>query len=344
MRVFKSHYILIIICFLFYQSLLSSYYPILIDPGHGGKDSGASGSLNGITYYEKDLNLEYALRFYNKIIQTIGHPVDPYITRARDEYLSRIDRVIMANNEDGNQRDGNGFYIPEGGVEIFISIHCNSSSDPGAHGTETYYHSSSDRGMKLATIVHQFYMESTRGVYSNAKSRWIKTYDNLTVLDSTNMPAILLETEFISNENSLAAMITDSYKDAVANGLSDAFFLIDPEWEWHCYGFEEITGDIQFSETWDGPVLTRNITPHGTFNSPNNPQPVTYYVTDSWLTVYETATVVLDDNVTFIAGTNGDITDWGARLIIGEGSNFNGITTGIEDYLYIVEAPNWWSI
>jgi len=121
------------------------------------------------------------------------------------------------------------------------------------------------------------------------------------------MPAILLETEFISNENSLAAMITDSYKDAVANGLSDAFFLIDPEWEWHCYGFEEITGDIQFSETWDGPVLTRNITPHGTFNSPNNPQPVTYYVTNSWLTVNETATVVLDDNVTFIAGANGDM-------------------------------------
>jgi len=71
---------------------------IVIDPGHGGEDPGASG--NGII--EKDLNLEISKYMYDRL-RSLGIPV--YITRDTDETLNPTDRVNRILNAFGNSKD-----------------------------------------------------------------------------------------------------------------------------------------------------------------------------------------------------------------------------------------------
>jgi len=334
-----------IICIILLQSISSAArdFSVLIDPGHGGSANGTSGTLNGTTYYEDDLNLDYANNLYSKIDNNSNHPFLPFQTRVADVIVLNSKRAKMANNESGTEQDANDDYIPSGGVDIFLSIHCNGGSATNP-GTETLYYASSDAGMKLATIVHQFFMKSVRGVFTSANSRWVKT-ENITVLSDTKMPAILVETDFMCVQDALKAMITSAYKNAVGTGLNDALLLVDPGFKQHCWGFTEITGSLSYYQNWGGPglipVLIRNTTSHGSVGQPINPEYVTYYQRDGSLYIDEGVTIVLDDKVIFCEGTNGEIIDDGAELVIGQGSSFNGVTTGIEDYVNITLAPDY---
>ncbi|MDO9547770.1 MAG: N-acetylmuramoyl-L-alanine amidase [Candidatus Marinimicrobia bacterium] len=242
MKVVSSHFLISNIISIFCLIMLpsTSYaardFSVLIDPGHGGSnDNGTNGTLNGTTYYEDNLNLDYANNLYSKIDNNSSHPFRSFQTRIADVELLNTDRVKMANNVSGTEKDANDDYIPSGGVDIFLSIHCNggTASNPG---TETLYYETSDAGMKLATIVHQFFMKSVRGVFSSANSRWIK-YKDITVLHNTVMPAILVETDFMCVQDALEAMITSDYKNAVGTGLNDALLLVDPGFKNYCWGF-----------------------------------------------------------------------------------------------------------
>ncbi|MDD5231016.1 MAG: N-acetylmuramoyl-L-alanine amidase, partial [Candidatus Marinimicrobia bacterium] len=345
MKIVPSRFLVLSIVSAFCITLLPSAlfaareYTVLIDPGHGGSDDGTSGTYNYTTYYEKNLNLDYANNLYTKINSNSNHPFQPFQARVADVYLSPADRVIMANNASNDQYDAYNYKIPDNGVDIFLSIHCNGGSATNP-GTETLYYASSSAGMKLATIVHQFFMKSVRGVFSSASSRWVKT-KNVTVLSATSMPAIIVETDFMSVQEALAAMITNGYKNAVGTGIHDALLLVNPEFKQYCWGFAEITGNVTDEYQWQGPILLRNTTSHGSVAEPINPEYVTYYQNNgSSLYIYENTPIVLDDKVIFEEGS-GIIIDNDADLIIGEGSSFNGITVGIEDYVYITQAPNY---
>jgi len=341
-RRFLISNIISIFCIILLQSASSAArdFSVLIDPGHGGSVNGTSGTLNGTTYYEDDLNLDYADNLYSKIDNNADHPFLPFQTRIADVEVPNIDRANMANNANNDQYDAYDYKIPDDGVDIFLSIHCNGGSATNP-GTETLYYASSDAGMKLATIVHQFFMKSVRGVFTSANSRWVKT-ENITVLSATTMPAILVETDFMCVESALAAMITSNYKNAVGTGLHDALLLVDPGFKQHCWGFTEITGSLSYNQDWGAaPILIRNTTSHGSVSQPIYPEYVTYYQSNGSLYIWDGTTVVLDDKVIFCEGTNGEIIDDGAELVIGQGSSFNGVTTGIEDYVYITLAPDY---
>ncbi|MDO9547572.1 MAG: tetratricopeptide repeat protein, partial [Candidatus Marinimicrobia bacterium] len=98
---------------------------------------------------------------------------------------------------------------------------------------------------------------------------------------------------------------------------------------------------LSYYQDWGGPILIRNTTSHGSVSQPINPEYVTYYQRDGSLYIWYGTTVVLDDKVIFCEGTNGEIIDDGAELVIGQGSSFNGVTTGIEDYVNITLAPDY---
>lgn len=86
---------------------------IVIDPGHGGDDPGATG--NGIV--EKDLTLEISKYMYDRL-KSLGIPV--YITRTTDETLSPTDRVNRILNAFGNDKD-----------VIVVSNHINAGGGEG---------------------------------------------------------------------------------------------------------------------------------------------------------------------------------------------------------------------
>lgn len=166
---------------------------VVIDPGHGGSDYGAIRA--GIN--EKDINLDISKRV-QAILMNKGITV--YMTRNADETVSLLDRTIFcANSAPG----------------IFVSIHVNSSVKPEITGLEThYYHENS---IELAQTVHADVVSSVR-----SKDRGLfksKFY----VINHTEVPAILCEIGFMSNDAERAELVSEERKDqtaqAIANGI-----------------------------------------------------------------------------------------------------------------------------
>ena len=92
---------------------------IILDPGHGGHDTGTIGPT-GLN--EKDLVLDVALRLGNLITERLGSEV--IYTRQDDTFIPLETRTAIANEQQ---------------ADLFLSIHANSSSSPRARGIETYY-------------------------------------------------------------------------------------------------------------------------------------------------------------------------------------------------------------
>lgn len=153
---------------------------LVLDAGHGGMDSGATG--NG--YREKNMTLAILLGAKKYFDNDSRFKV--YYTRTSDTYPSLTDRSNLANEKN---------------ADLFISIHINSAS-ASAHGTETLYNSSRNtvtakNGMtsrELATSIHNSVIETT-----GFTNRGLKNRTDLSVLNHTEMPACLIEYGFISN-------------------------------------------------------------------------------------------------------------------------------------------------
>lgn len=164
---------------------------IVLDPGHGGSDYGAIRS--GIN--EKDINLDIAKRV-QAILMNKG--VEVCMTRNRDEFISLEARTITTANRD---------------PDIFVSVHVNSSVRPEITGIEThYYHQES---LELANTVHECLVSNI-----NTKDRGLfksKFY----VINHTNVPAILVEIGFISNDEERAELVSEQRKQQTANAIAD---------------------------------------------------------------------------------------------------------------------------
>jgi len=202
--------IFLIIIFIKIPLIINSQsYSVLLDPGHGGSDIGAQGACS---IPEKTLNLEYSNNAFNKINSTnSGLNWRAYRTRNSDIFRSPEYRYIMANNLNYDQYDADGNRIPYGGVNLFLSIHCNSGSS-SASGTEVLWPdgdepNSGDRRYRsriVAITLLTYHLDITNSVLSSV-SRGIKRPQDIPtsvdVLKKTIMPAILIETDFISNNN-----------------------------------------------------------------------------------------------------------------------------------------------
>ena len=169
---------------------------ICIDAGHGGNDPGAVGG--GLQ--EKDLVLSMAKKLA-VILKACGQSV--CLTRTDDSYVALSKRCSVAN---------------EWGADLFVSIHCNSSADPSAHGIETLCYTGAGRSGSVAKRVQEALVRAT-----GWRDRGVKERTGLAVLKGTDMPAILVETGFISNETDRAflkdASVQERLMQAVADGI-----------------------------------------------------------------------------------------------------------------------------
>ncbi|ABY92080.1 MULTISPECIES: N-acetylmuramoyl-L-alanine amidase family protein [Thermoanaerobacter] len=166
---------------------------IAIDPGHGGKDPGAVVE----NYKEKDLNLDIALKLREILLDK---NISVIMTRDKDETVDLQQRCDIANKNK---------------VDYFISIHCNSFKDPTANGTETYAYPGSIVGQNLAQYVQNEIVEMLK-----TANRGVK-YATFYVLKHTVMPAILVETAFMSNPQNLDLLLhrPDIFAQAISNGI-----------------------------------------------------------------------------------------------------------------------------
>ena len=120
------------------------------------------------------------------------------MTREGDETVSLKQRTIVTNTE-----------IPD----AFISIHINSSESSSARGLETYYYTPQSK--ELAQIVHSKLVSSI-----NSPDRGIKTA-RFYVIRNTEVPAILAEIGYISNDAERCSILTEERKDETARAITD---------------------------------------------------------------------------------------------------------------------------
>lgn len=165
-----------------------------LDPGHGAQDPGAVGKRSK----EKDNVLKVALRV-KALLEAAGHTVR--MTRSTDVFVTLSNRAKMANSW---------------GADYFVSMH-NNAATAAATGFETFIYSGevSTATRKLQNAVHNAIAGSI-GIVDRGRKR-----ANYSVLRETEMPAVLIEYAFISNQNDESILINEVEKMAqlTAKGL-----------------------------------------------------------------------------------------------------------------------------
>ena len=207
---------------------------IVIDPGHGGHDTGTIGP-DGLE--EKDLVVDVGRRL-GKLLETrLGAEV--VYTRKDDTFIPLETRTAVANQER---------------ADLFVSIHANSSRDPSARGVETYYlnftssadalevaarenavseksiHELGDLVKKIALKEkieesHEFASDVQEALHSGLsaknpglRNRGVKKAPFI-VLIGANMPSILAEISFVSNPADERRLQTPEYRQRIAESL-----------------------------------------------------------------------------------------------------------------------------
>ena len=201
---------------------------VILDPGHGGKDSGAV-SASGIL--EKDITLSIAHKVARRLR---GYGIKVLLTRSDDRFLSLRSRNM---------------FIARNNPDLAISIHANSSSNRQVKGFESYMYFKQkktglllcsvedidpsrflyplslsgqrreNRCMQLAYFIHRKTIQLT-----GARDRGVKS-GNFYVLKHNPSASLLVETGFLSNNRESEKLAQHEYQEKLAQGLADGSML-----------------------------------------------------------------------------------------------------------------------
>ncbi|MFH1415838.1 MAG: N-acetylmuramoyl-L-alanine amidase [Elusimicrobiota bacterium] len=211
---------------------------VVIDPGHGGKDPGAIGPRGT---REKDITLSIANKLAKMIRQKLKIRV--VLTRTHDTFVPLAKRTEIANAQD---------------ADIFISIHTNAALNPKSGGFEVYFLASETSDIEAQAVanmensvlameenseemsrVSKILWSLTMNQFMNESSE-LSSFINRNVVKQTElegrgvkqagfyvmrgarMPAVLIETAFISNKNEERMLCRDNFQDKIAYAVCDA--------------------------------------------------------------------------------------------------------------------------
>jgi N-acetylmuramoyl-L-alanine amidase len=189
---------------------------VILDPGHGGQDSGAM--CGGLL--EKDLTLDVARRI-DRLLDSEG--IATLMTRLGDTYVSLSDRTAFAN------RIRNC---------IFVSVHFNEDNKPVASGVETYYashqitagssvaswlpflwrplsESPNPECQSLAGFIQEALVARTRAINRGTQPGQFFVIANVT------SPAVLIEGGFLTNKEDISKLASEDYRDQIAAAVAD---------------------------------------------------------------------------------------------------------------------------
>ncbi len=217
------------------RSLALGVSRIVIDAGHGGKDPGARGFYRGAR--EKDITLSIAKKLAKKIKSRLGCEV--ILTRDNDKFLTLEERTALANTEN---------------ADLFISIHVNAHRNKHAYGTETYFlnlatdeesirvaamenatstknisdlqtilmdlmqNAKINESSRLAGYVQGHMVQHLNKKYRHIKDKGVKQAP-FYVLLGAQMPAILIETAFISNARECKRLMDPHFQSRLCDGI-----------------------------------------------------------------------------------------------------------------------------
>lgn len=180
---------------------------IVIDPGHGGEDGGASS--DGVC--EKDINLGIALDLA-ALCRAAG--LEYRLTRSEDVMLYDTDKPSRKMQDLANR-----LKLTEDCDCIFISIHQNKFPQPSCRGAQVYYSGNDENSKKLALAIQTAVCENLQ----SENTRQIKKAGSeIFVLDRAEVPAVLVECGFLSNKDDLSLLLSKDYRKKLACVLYSA--------------------------------------------------------------------------------------------------------------------------
>lgn len=185
---------------------------IILDPGHGGEDSGAVG-IDGV--YEKDLNLSVAEKLC-ALLRFEGWTV--IMTRSDDRLLYDPSVALSHKTQDLKTRLDYGRRYPDG---VFVSIHMNKFPAESCQGLQIYYSNNHPDSQRLAADLQG----AVQNRLSPDNHREIKSAtSSIYILHRIQIPAILIECGFISNREESALLQDENYQNKliaiIADGLT----------------------------------------------------------------------------------------------------------------------------
>ena len=208
---------------------------VVIDPGHGGKDPGAPGYVKGVQ--EKDVTLKMARLLAKRLEKELKCEV--LLTRNSDKTLSLEERTALANTKN---------------ADLFISIHANAHKNKDVYGIETYYlnlatddesirvaareNATSEKNIsdlhsilsdlmqnakinessRLAAYVQSAMVDNMKSRHSRIRNNGVKKAP-FYVLLGAQMPAVLVETAFISNQRECNRLTDSKYQQDICNAI-----------------------------------------------------------------------------------------------------------------------------
>ena len=226
---------------------------IVIDPGHGGYDPGAVGRLNGKIYRECDITLNVAIKAGRMIEKNMPY-VKVIYTRSTDKHWStNKTRDLQTRVDIANKAD----------ASLFLSIHCNAAKNTSACGAVTLVMGESNpkRIQQNADVIEDAYRDDLVDMSDAATAAAVRAYiqtmqftllqnsntfanlmqkhhksavghgnrrslvygQPLWVLCYTQMPGVLTEIGFMSNQHDLAIMASDAGQQKIAKAIYDSF-------------------------------------------------------------------------------------------------------------------------
>jgi len=218
------------------KTVISKIRRIVVDPGHGGHDSGAVGQ-GGVR--EKDVVLAISLKLRDLLKKELG--LDVVMTRSTDVFIPLEERTAIANKVN---------------ADLFVSVHANAANNHNASGIETYYLNlaktetsarlaAKENGTTLEKVsvlqailfdlmanyklndsahladdVQRVLHKKISASYSGVKNLGVKQ-GPFYVLVGATMPSILVETAFLSHVQEEARLNDPAYQDATAEGIME---------------------------------------------------------------------------------------------------------------------------
>ena len=177
---------------------------IYLDPGHGGRDSGA-------TYkdiYEKDINLIMCKKIEQYLVSK-GATV--YLTRESD-----IDLSTTSVNKKRSDLTNRAKLINKSKANMYISIHLNYIANSQWKGLQMFYNNKNEENEIIANKLTSYLKETSSNIREPKKENIYYMYKQITV------PGVLIELGFLSNPNDRYRLTREEYQDKLAISISNA--------------------------------------------------------------------------------------------------------------------------
>jgi len=180
---------------------------IILDAGHGGIDPGKLS--NDKLIQEKDVNLSITLKL-RELLESSGAVV--VLTREDDSSLYTEDGSKTIRQKYNENLKNRKKIIQESNANMFVSIHSNAFTESKYYGAQTFYPKGKEDSCELSKTIQN----ELKRVVDNTNNREMKATDDIYVLKDNEIPSVLIECGFLSNDKEAKLLNDEAYQEKIA--------------------------------------------------------------------------------------------------------------------------------